>query len=127
MVLNNLLHHGEPQSSSIFFAVTDEGLEQLTANNFRNAASVVDDTDFDASPDFAQSHMNLAGLGSNRLAGIQQQVVQCALQLSGVEPSRTVALLIVSDTNRVEFWMRPYRRDHALDRIFDVSVSWPQR
>ena len=74
--------------------------------NFRNAAPVVAYANLDSAVDLAQSHMDAAAFGHNRLAGVQQQIIESALQLLGIKPSRTAAFLADSDTNRVELRMR---------------------
>src|ERR1700730_17265875 len=105
MVLHNFLHYSKSQPGSILLATTDEGLEQLAPNYLRNASPIVAHANFDCTLSFVQSHMDAAALRHHRFAGVQQQVVQGTLQLPGIKPSRTVALLANRDTDRVELRM----------------------
>ncbi len=58
VVLHNLLHHRKSQTGSVLLAMTDEGLEKLTANRFRYAASVVADPNLDSALHFGEAQVD---------------------------------------------------------------------
>src|SRR5580704_2652228 len=41
VILDNFLHHSQPQSSPVFLTIADERFEKLASNRLRNAATIV--------------------------------------------------------------------------------------
>src|SRR5579863_3874349 len=126
VVLDDFLHHRKPQPRSIFFAITDERIEQLAANRLRNAPPIVGKAYFYSAGHFAQLYFHRSTVARNRLTGIQQQIVEGAFQFPGVKPSFTITLLNDRHLHRPVVRMRPHRSHDAVNRIFYTSVSWPQ-
>src|SRR5437588_12144621 len=92
MILNDLLHHGQSQTGAIFLTVTDKAMKQVAADEFlhprpiigycnRNGAGILADADSHVPPDRGSS-----------FAGVKQQVIEGALQLARIKPSRAMAI-----------------------------------
>src|SRR5579864_1001102 len=76
VILDNFLHHSQPQSSSVFLAITDERLEKLASNRLRDAATVVRKPNLQSPQNFSQIDVDLSILACDRLTRIQQQIVK---------------------------------------------------
>src|SRR5580692_1205000 len=126
MILNNLLHHRQSQSSSVFLTVAYEGLKQIPANGFRDAAAIVDQPNLQSPRNFPQIDVDFSALSRDRLTCVQEQVVQRALELSGIEPACAITFLTNSNPYCVEPRMSTHSLDHAFDRLFYASISPPQ-
>src|SRR5712691_2439791 len=125
MILDNLLHHGQPQTGAVLLAMANKGLEELASNGLRDPTSVVADANFDPISNFTQFDLDTPRVCRDGLACVQQQVVKSTLQFLRIEPSGAVALLANGDADMVKFGMCPYRLNHMLDRVLDASVRRP--
>src|SRR5580704_16677841 len=107
VILHNLLHDRKFQPGSVLLAVTDEGLEQLAANQFRYAASVVAQPKLDSASHFGEAQVDDPLLRNDCLTSVQQQVVESAFQFLGIKPSRTVTSLADGNPYLMKFGMHP--------------------
>src|SRR5689334_19508230 len=68
MILHNFLHDSQSETSPIFLAIADEGLEKFTSNRLGNAAPIVMHTNLDSPWEALEFDFNTASLDGNRLA-----------------------------------------------------------
>src|SRR5262249_6590241 len=113
MILNNLLDDREPQAGAIFFAVTHKGMEQPVADRFRHAGSIVGDSDGNGAPVVGDGYFNSSTRCGRRLAGIEYEVIQRALELARVKPSYTGSDEANVDQSPVMAGIQP----HSLHRM----------
>src|ERR1035441_1646101 len=85
MVLHDLLRDRETQSRAVLLAMADEWLKQFVVERGFHPVRTVDDADFRVPVDPSQIHRDMAAANLRCLAAIQQQVVEYALHLAGIE------------------------------------------
>src|SRR5438552_8284500 len=95
--LDYLVSDSESQASSICFATTGEGTEDLVANRFGNTRPVVGDAETHFVVRFLHGDVDMSRVWAHGLESIEQQIVKDAFKLSGVEPAITLAVSRNSD------------------------------
>ena len=87
MVVDNLTHNGQAQACAIRFAKTDEGVEKRVLDTFGYAWPIIADPNLEGAAFFIDSNSDRPVYVRSRLTGIQDQVEEDALELTGVEHS----------------------------------------
>src|SRR5579884_1875486 len=105
VVLKNLLSDGQSQTDPVLFAITDEGLEELVPDRFRNTGTIIYHPDFDTMIVLPKLHFDISGIRRNELAGISQEVDQRPFDLFLLEPGLTTSLARNSDVGTMKFRM----------------------
>ena len=123
VVRNDLLDNGQPQPSAIFLTGADEGLEQSTTNRLGDSVAVICDIDFQNLLPGPNGDLNSPGIARHGLSGIEQQVVESALQFASVVPALAGTVGVDLDQDALKFWIGPDRVDRAFYYVFHASVD----
>ena len=92
VILDDLLHHREAEPGPVLFTVAHEGMEEFVMNRFGDTGSVVGDGNGDPRARAADRDPNFPFLAGRGLTGVQQEVVQGALQFARIEPGGILAV-----------------------------------
>ena len=87
VVLDHLPRERQAQSRAIVLAVGNKGLEEGIPDGLRDAGAVIPNADFNAVVPTHRGHFDLAGLWRYRLAGVQNDVGDNALESPRIKPS----------------------------------------
>src|SRR4051812_18330578 len=89
MFERDFLSQGEAEAGAAGLADADEGLEERFADGFGDARAVIGDGEADVLGGFGKGDVDLgiAGALSSGLAGVEQQIVESALDFARVEPA----------------------------------------
>src|SRR6202795_4880971 len=123
MILNNLLHHCQSQSSAVFLAIADKGMKEALLNRLGNAGTVIGDRNRNGASDFGGGDFHCASPRGCGLTRVQQEVVQHTLQFALVKPSGK--LIVAQDVDRsvVMTGMQANCLCGALDRFRNIGVG----
>ena len=92
MDLHDLLDHRQAEAGALLLSKTDKGIEESVANRFRDTRSVVLNENLNEISVTAAAHLDFACLQRERLASIEEQVVDGPLQFARVTPTCTVSV-----------------------------------
>src|SRR5436305_10920248 len=127
VILHDLLNDRESQARTILLAITDEGMEEPVADGVGDAGAIIGHGDMNCSPDLGSGHLYLPIHDRSCLAGIKQEIVQCPLKFSGIEPSGDWAAAQNINRARMMTRMNPSCLYGTLDGLSNVAVSERER
>src|SRR5579863_1283727 len=114
VILDDLLHHRQPEPSPILLAVAHEGMKELVMNRFGDARSVVGDGDGDPRARAADRDSDFSFLAGCGLTGVQQKVVQGALQFARIKPGGVLAVAENLNQSALMAWVQTNRLHGSL-------------
>src|SRR5216684_278334 len=126
VILNDLLHHRQAKTSPVLFSLADERLEQRIPDGTGDAAAVVTDPDFNSASSSAKLNFHPPGAGGQRLACIQQEIDECAFQLSVIKPTLDAPRLMDIYSGVVEFRAGLDRLYGGVQSAAQAAVGRPQ-
>src|SRR5258708_7176593 len=103
VVLDNFLHNRQPHARSVLFAKADEGLEQLVTNLRRDPGTVVANLQLDTIFDLAEIQIDATSLLRDAFARVEQEVVEDAFHLAGIEPALAAAFRMKVNADSLVF------------------------
>src|SRR5258708_37836744 len=92
MILDDFLDDRQAQAGAVLFTVADKRMKQPITNGVGHACAVVGNGDGDGTSNLSGRNFNLASHLRSRFAGVQEQVVKDALQLTLVKHAGTGSL-----------------------------------
>src|SRR5437899_1689137 len=122
VVLNDFLDRGEAQPGTVFLAVAHKGLEQVLAHGRRDARTVVGDANLQPLRRAADLHFDFPRIRRRGLAGVEQQVVEDALDLAGIKPAFSPAFLGKRYGNAAELRPGVDALDGALQHLAHTAI-----
>src|ERR1700691_1061921 len=127
MILHNLLYDCKSKPGAVLFAEAYKGMKQLVTNRLGNAGAVIGDGDGYRGTGAVDGNQNSAFAAGRGLTGIQQQIVESALQLAGIEPCQSLAVAANFNQSALMTRVQAHRLHGALDSFADTGVGWAQR
>jgi hypothetical protein len=115
VVLHDLLRDRESQSRAILLAMADEGVEQFVADREFYSRTVVDDLNFQVAVLVGYGHANVTTADLRGLTAVQQQVVEDAFHLAGIELRVVQAGRVDGDGDPLKLAMRAHQFDGPAD------------
>jgi hypothetical protein len=92
VVLQDLLHHGQPEPRHSLFSPAHKRLEDRIANRRWNAGAIIGDPDLDAVSTSLRAYFNNTGDRRDGLTRVVQQVQYGAFELTRIESGTPIVL-----------------------------------